>query len=249
METQPDAVAQSIEMLLTAIDQDWSRILLALVGVGIVTMALLQLLKDLLPTRRWFQRWWLQRFWFYRHADTLAISRDRADAAMQKMVDLATAGNANALFDLPVEQLNGQLNAAAQAMLDRPARHEDLLRIFAHRADPKDVAVVLKGRPAAKAALAKYVESRNSVAQQIQRSLDAIQIAMGHRWQWLLQGASVVVSAAIIALALTLYGGGAAFWRSEHVGYALIIAILGGFVAPVARDLVAAVQNLRARAR
>jgi len=248
MESPKDAVASSIEQLLTVIDQEWTAMLVALVGVGIVTMAVLQLLKDLLPSRRWFQRWWLRNFWLYRGADSVGVSHDRADRALDDLIALATAGDENALFNLPVEQLIGQVNAAGQGLLDRPDRYPDLVRIFGRRADPADVALLLKPRPTTKADLARYVEARNRVAQQVQRSLDAIQIAMGYRWQWLLQSASVVISAIIIGIALTLYGG-KDFWSGERVGYGIIIAILGGFVAPIARDLVAAVQGLRGRAR
>ncbi len=249
MASPQDAVALSIESALSAIGSNWYNLLVALVGVGIVTMALLQLLKDLLPTRRWFQRWWLTRFWLQAHAAALGLGPPAAEEARRRLVDLATAGDEQALFSLPVEQLAGQLNAATQAVLDRPKEHAVLVRLLARRADPDDVELILRKRPTEPAALARFLEARNRVAQQIQRSLDAVQISMGYRWQWILQGLSVVLSAAIIFAGLTVYGGGLQFWRTDRIAYAFFVSVLGGFVAPVARDLVAAIQSLRGRAK
>ena len=249
METSPDQFAQILEQALQGLDNYWSQVLVALVGVGIVTMAILQLLKDLLPTRRWFQRWWLRHFWLYRNADENEISREHADRALEQLIVLATAGDDKALFNLPVEQLIGQLNAATQALLDRPRepQHADLMHILApHAAD--DVKVLLEPRPKTKEKLTVYVDSRNRVAQQVQRSLDALQIAMGYRWSWLLQVLSVIISAIIIWASLRIYGG-PEFWSRTGIAYGLIVAILGGFLAPVARDLFAAIQSLRGRAR
>lgn len=252
METSPDQIAKIIEAALSGLENYWSQILVALVGVGIVTMAILQLLKDLLPTRRWFQRWWLRRFWLYRNADEHEISREHADEALTKLVILATAGDDKALFNLPVEQLIGQLNAAVQSLLDRPGDPEyaNLLHIIAPYAG-EDVKALLGPRPKTKGKLTHYVDSRNRVAQQVQRSLDALQIAMGYRWTWLLRFLSVFVSAVIIYTSLRVYGGDK-FWGEAglaNILYAVVVSILGGFLAPVARDLFAAIQSLRGRAR
>lgn len=239
---------RSIETALAAIDEHSFALLVALSGVGIVTMALLQLFKDLLPTRRWYQQQWFHA-WFVECGATQGLGESKARQALNSLVDLATAGNAKALFELPVEQFTGQLNAAVQAMLDYPDRYEPLLRILAQRVDPKDIRVLAKPRPAAAAALEQYLQCRNRVAQQIQRTLDAVQISMGSRWRTMLHWLSFGVSATVIFVALTLYGRGTGFWTSERLGYAFVVAVLGGFIAPVARDLVAAIQNLRGRAK
>ncbi|QXP88688.1 hypothetical protein [Methylococcus capsulatus] len=58
----------------------------------------------------------------------------------------------------------------------------------------------------------------------------------------------LLVSTVIIMAALTVYGG-REFWTGAHFAYALTVAVLGGFIAPVARDLVAAMESLRNRPR
>jgi hypothetical protein len=248
--------AGAIETALQAIDRNAFALLVALSGVGIVTMALLQLVKDLLPSRRAFQRRWFER-WFMASADRAMVGPSRAGDALRSLIDLATAGDAKALYDLPVEQFAGQINAAVQSVLDYPERYGDVMRILAQRADPEDIEGLCKGRPAEKdqegekeyqAAIDGYLQQRNRVAQHIQRSLDAIQIAMGGRWRAILQWLSVMVSTVIIMAALTVYGG-REFWTGTHFAYALLAAVLGGFIAPVARDLVAAIESLRNRPR
>jgi len=237
-----------IEAALTAVDDYSFGFLVALSGVGIITMALLQLFKDLLPSRRVFQRNWFDN-WLAEAAAAQKLSAGAAQEAQRQLVDLATAGDDRALFDLPVEQFTGQINAAVQAVLDQPDQYQHLVRLLAQRANPKDLKTLfVKRRPNAGAALEHYMEARNRVSRQIQRTLDAVQIAMSNSWKRLLHWLSVVISAAIIGAALTIYGG-PDIWRGPTYGYALATALLGAFIAPVARDLVSAIQNLRARPR
>ncbi|WP_228370258.1 hypothetical protein [Methylococcus capsulatus] len=56
------------------------------------------------------------------------------------------------------------------------------------------------------------------------------------------------MSTVIIMAALTVCGG-REFWTGAHFAYALTVAVLGGFIAPVARDLAAAMESLRNRPR
>jgi hypothetical protein len=239
-------VARVIEAALAAIDRNSFGFLVALSGVGIVTMALLQLFKDLLPSRRVFQRRWFNN-WLTAAASAQKLGANAATTALQDLVGLATAGDDKALFDLPVEQFTGQFNAAVQAVLDQPDQYQVLVRLLAQRANPKDLKTLfVKKRPTAGAALEHYMEARNRVSRQIQRTLDAVQIAMSNSWKRLLHWLSVVISAAIIGAALTIYGG-PEIWQGPTYGYALAVALLGAFIAPVARDLVSAIQNLRSR--
>lgn len=78
--------------------------------------------------------------------------------------------------------------------------------------------------------------------------MDAIEASIGFRWKFWLQLASIVLSGAIGIFALNLgaltadkgaLSKTSAFWNS------ILIGLLAGFVAPVARDLVAALEKLR----
>ncbi len=227
-------------------------------GLGVVTMVIVQLLKDLLPLRSMWQEGWIQAV-VQEQAKKVGANPVRA---MDDLINLATAGNARALYNLPIEQLAGQFNAAAQAVLDFPARHQDLLKVLAAGAEAEDLQRVLSQRPqartmaAARAAgapvsqeqeqgLVDFVDSRNRVAHQCQRNLDALQIAMVFRWKLILQIVSLIVGlACAVIVAWVLIGPpDGADWLAK-VG---VLGIIGGFLATVVRDLTAAIQNIKGR--
>jgi hypothetical protein len=230
-------------------------------GMGVVTMVVVQLLKDLLPVRRVWQRWWIQSVVRQQAAKVNA----NPTQVLGDLINLATAGNARALYDLPVERLGGQFNAAAQVVLDFPARHTDLLRVLAAGADSADVQTLLTQRPQAltlaaapatavpaapanpqqNQALVGFVDARNRVANQVQRNLDALQIAMGFRWKLILQIFSLAVGVAC-AVAIARVWTGPADERASMPG-SMVVGILAGFFSTVARDLLAVLENLRGR--
>lgn len=225
----------------------------ALAGVGLATMAVLQVIKDLTPARRWFQQRLFEQWVGRRAQDTGQNTQD----ALTDLVSLATAGDAECLYELAIEQLAGQVNAATQVVLDYPTRHEALLRVLAYGASEEDLRSLFGPPPqrrtgempeAERQVLTTFVDARNRVTHQIQRSLDALQITIGSRWKWLLQLCSVIFSGVFIFVALALFAPGSVA-SSRRVIFGLVVAILGGFLAPVARDLVAALQGLRTRAR
>ena len=227
----------------------------AVAGVGIATMAVLQIVKDVLPARRWFQKWWLSG-WLRERA---RATTGNSDKAIQDLLTLTTGGDDKAFFDLPVEQLTGLMNSATQVILDYPTLHADLLWVLAHGAAKADIEKLLKlpagaGRKrdelsaAERQELTDFVDARNRVTHQIQRTLDAVQIAMGSKWKFLLGLASIVLSGAFMAVAFALFVPGSLL-TTRRVTFYVIAAVIGGFLAPVARDLVAALQALRGRLR
>src|SRR5207248_7711583 len=59
--------------------------------------------------------------------------------ALGNMVRLATAGKADALYSLPIDQLAGQLSVAAQSVLDFPRNNPDLLLVLSAGAETADL--------------------------------------------------------------------------------------------------------------
>jgi hypothetical protein len=238
----------------------------AMAGVGTLSMALIQAIKDMFPVRRLYQRWWMQR-----HLRQLAAvcaknglfvpsvpdessesARTKSQAvdpeiAEQQLIDLATAGQAAALYDLQIEQLSGQITAASQIAIDYPHRYAHLVLCLGAGADTKDFVRIFQESPQygerSSEETAIFVDARNRIAHQVQRATDAIQIACGFQWKWLLQLCAILLSG---LLALWAY-----VWADPtHPASARLFVfatagILGGFLAPVARDLVAALQSLR----
>jgi hypothetical protein len=174
--------------------------------------------------------------------------------AESDLIKLATDGDSKALYDLPIEQLCGQLNAAAQVVLDQPRDHLDLMRCVASVADPSDIARVMfppreaKGpRPTdpgeAQSRYDSFIDARTRVTHQIQRAIDALQVSVGFRWKFYLQLASIVLSGVIAGLAVWIFGKIPGL--GQRLLATLVVGVLGGFLAPVARDVVAALQQLR----
>jgi hypothetical protein len=218
---------------------------------------MLQLVKDLTPLRRAYQHFWMRR-WVAMHAmdfnqnlkrssDNKNLSEVSASKAEMLMVDLATGGAERAFYELAVEQMVAQINAAAQITLDYPRKYSDLLVILCEGADLNDVATVLAqslegARAKKKLTLsANYMEARTRIGHRIQRNLDAIQIALGSRWKFWMQIIAITLSTLLLEAAVISVAG-------SHYGailMALPIGIAGGYFAPVSRDLVATLQSLR----
>ncbi len=256
-----EAFISALGDTITAI-QHWSIggtvATLSAVGVltGALSMAFLQIMKDLTPVRRWFQEWWLERWiesraaHFNRLTSHLKVPPPlNQSLAKKQLIELATGGEAKAFYDLPSDQMVAQMNAAAQIALDYPSvnHYYALLALVSEGADLQDVQKVA-GVVSARAAVKKetlpadYTDARTRVGHRIQRNLDGLQIAMSDRWQWLLQlGAQLLC---IGALEVAIYNT-----STSHLGINMVVAVpiamIAGYLAPVMRDLVAALQNLR----
>jgi hypothetical protein len=230
--------------------------LTATITVGLLSMALIQVFKDLLPVRRWFQGYWVRQWLEQRRT----LMGGRFEPCQVKkveidLVQLATDGDSKSFYDLPIEQLCGQLNAAAQAVLEHPGEHEALLRCLAAKASSEDVSKVLecsamyreqsgtKLEGQDRSAFTNCVDARNRVAHQIQRAIDALQLSAGNRWKLWIQIFSIGLSGIIALAGVSFFGEvGGALKRMEIT---VAVAILGGFFAPVARDLIAGLQSVR----
>lgn len=215
----------------------------AAAAIGLLAMAIIQSVKDMVPVRRWYQRAFVGAWLAHKARDHARHGGRKPDAATAcaDLVELATTGDAHALFDLPIEQLGGQVSSAAAQALDYPARHDDLVRCLAASAAAADVDAVLHGGGADDTTT---IDARTRVMHQTQRSIDALQISLGFRWKWILQLAAFGVSYAIAIAGVTATR---ALAVPDALLSALPLAIVGGFIAPVARDLVVAL-TVRARA-
>lgn len=196
---------------------------------------------------------------------------DRVDEAIAEIIRLATAGDKDALFDLPVARLTGQLNAAGQTILTYPKTYKDLIPILAGLAERNDIKKVQEGPPPSKKdPKPPYHEAIGRIADMMQRNLDAIQITWGNQWARMMHWSSVALSFLIIFVAgmvhhYEFYNKGDVInpkyeFFSIAVAnpdpldrldffYWVMIAFFGAVVAPVAKDLVSALKEIRSRAR
>lgn len=229
----------------------------AVTAAGTIAMALLQVVKNLTPLRRIFQRWWISG-WIAAHVasfnrtrqgkdvDRTSLPSVSAENTQMLLVELATGGDERAFYELAIEQMVAQMNAAVQITLDYPKQYYDLLVVMSEGAEPDDVATVVTGSPtgthAKKAPPSKnYLEARARVSHRIQRNLDAIQISLGNRWQFCMQLTALALSTLMLEAAVLSVAGA----TTGTFLIALLIGVVGGYLAPVTRDLVAALQTLR----
>jgi hypothetical protein len=237
----------------------WVAFLMAVAGLGVLTMAILQTLKDVTPIRQWFQKHEMKR-WLGVHAK-VAQQNLGADTnpvvAEQQIVLLSTDADERAFYDLEIEKLCGQWNAAVQIVIDSPGMYSQFFQCVAARASKEDFEKVLKRSfpeplpPDIEAKLdfdehklrlaerQSYIDSRDRVMHQVQRAVDSFQIDTSFRWKWLLQIASFVLSFVLAASAMLIST------NSLNLAQTAIWALVAGFLAPVARDLLAALQKLR----
>jgi hypothetical protein len=228
----------------------------ALAIAGTIAMAFLQLLKDLTPIRRWYQNYWLTS-WFKERAKMFNSEAKKihekaknivpvdAAKAQSTLTDLATGGEEKAFYDLEIQQVVAQMNAAAQIALEYPHLHFPLLAILSQGASIDDVYEVLEstGSQTTKQLNQAALDARNRVGHRIQRNLDGIQIACGSRWKYCMQAVSIVLTVLFVEIAI--FTTVAQDERSAALFVGLFLGLAGGYLAPVTRDVVAALQNLR----
>ncbi len=221
--------------------------------IAVTATAVIQMIKDLLPLRRWFQRWFVRK-WLRGTAAELSQSQPTTPDLAQAETDLihlATGGDTDAFYNLEVEQLCGQINAAAQIALTYAGRHQSLLCYLAPDADPADIRTVSSAPESLgdrsqltqeqDKSVTALLDARNRVAHHMQRAIDALQISMGFRWKLILQIAAYVICFGIS------FGG--VFWINPVGGHkafdVIIIGIMAGFISPIVRDLMAVLGRLR----
>jgi hypothetical protein len=219
-----------------------------LAAIGTVSMALLQIAKNILPLRSAFQRKAL-REWLRTRGE------DAAGDAEKDLIELTTAGDAEAFYNSSIEDLCGQMKGAVPVILDYPDKHEKLLRCLASEASDKDTVLLLNPpamdlffKPAAhstreeKEEVRLYAAAKLRVGVQVRCAIDAIQSHVGFRWKRRLQILSLLLSAALGLIALFVSADAGVY---PSIGATLVVGLLAGFLAPVARDLVAAVEKWR----
>ena len=150
---EPNSMAD-LQSAVTAFSNSWLPVVSGLAAVGVIAMALIELLKSVFNLRRQYQRYAFKK-WLDGQSAKFAKNFAEIDApqskiALVQIVGLATGGDENSLFDLKIDRFAGQLNAAVQVMLAYPANFKDGIKILAVSASEADLKAFLNG-PAANA--------------------------------------------------------------------------------------------------
>lgn len=222
---------------------------LALAAVATVAMAILQIVKEVTPARRWFQCRWMQRWMRTQshafdtlHTNETPARKANADVAAQSLVELATGRLAEAFYDLTPEDMMQQANAAGQIMLDEANRYLDLLYVLSEGASERDLGLIEAGLPLS-GSTQDYFEARARLTRRVVRNLEGARLAMSNRWKlWMQLAALLLTTLAVEAVVVFSTNDTAVRWLAIPVG------LVGGYIAPIARDLVATLQRLRSGA-
>jgi len=142
----PVSITDALDRLFQAMNTSfWVPFLLVVAGLGSLTMAILQAIKDTTPLRQWFQKYQLTK-WLMLHAEVAKQNNNGAPSwcdALSQIVLLSTDGDSNAFFSLEIEKLCGQWNAAVQIVLDSPKEYPDFFSCVAARSLTSDYNKVL----------------------------------------------------------------------------------------------------------
>lgn len=163
-----------------------------------------------------------------------------------------------ALFELEVDRLMGQIQDAADIALNNPKLYPHLFLFLTRSALPEDVANWVAEVGHLVASTHASDEERKAIAdrytrlkQIVRRHLDSFQIVTALRWREWNQLAAIVVggvlllAAQLVALTQAPDGLGVLVSAPWIVIKIVIVAVFGGMLAPVAKDLVDALRKVK----
>lgn len=231
---------------------------LVLAAVGTISMALIELVKSVLDLRLAYNRGRLEKW-----------SAGNASAGIQ-LQELATGNPVtpdgrtlisritgevrrnDVLFDQPAEKMLGQIQAAANVVMDFPYLYDDAYRLLTD-ATPKGpltgdqklwfefAKAAAEGAKIPDKTARAATQARARLANAVSRKLDAFQNETQYYWAELNQRTAFVVG--MVFLLYFLWPREAA---NDALPYlrAIVLAFFGGLVAPFAKDLVSALSGL-----
>lgn len=243
----------------------------ALAAVGALAMALIEAAKKLLDSRTRFhaKRWtaWMMKSGEARlgdpdrrqaYADLLQLCTGVTMTEAQAWSDRLIAANgglgmangwnrapAQAVFSLDTARMMGTIQEAGDAALASPTRYPALFQVITSGADQRDVefwmarskSAVPRDNDEVKAIADAFARLR----QVFKRKLDAFQLYTEQRWATYNQFYANLLGAVIMGVALLNL-------QDElklSTGWLILLAVFGGILSPIAKDLVAALRRVR----
>jgi len=156
-----------------------------------------------------------------------------------------------ALFSLDLDRMMGHIQDAADVALRDPGRYPDLYKFLAWGAGDADLTAWQQEAYAPAAALdAERSNQRAGLYARLngamRRRLDGFQLYTDYRWTNLNQLAANSVGALIMFCALVVanQAAGQGIDGAEWVFF-VVVSLIGGALAPVAKDIVMALQRVR----
>ncbi len=198
-------------------------------------------------------------------------SADKPNSAFTELMHLAIGGTSyqTALFEQPVEKMFGQIQAAVNIAMDFPETAPNLYEFLTHEPGTERngaIRVAARGTrasdqdrwedftkqlnaghvdpktsdPAKKQQYLEANQARQRLDNLVRRRLDALQTRIGYRWARYNQFAAFIVAVAFSIAALVQVP------KLSALSIA-VLAVAAGFLAPPAKDLAAALKQIRYR--
>jgi len=162
------------------------------------------------------------------------------------------------LYTLPLDKMMGQIQESTEIILDNPHLYKPAFILLSSTANKQDVEDWFSARNPDQIAIDNLPDLQrtkdiarvgNRIQQSVQRQLDTFQLRTDYLWaRWnqiasFLIGAVVLFAAIYYSRSLGTTGG----TSIKDIPEILLLSLLGGFTAPVAKDLVTNLRKVKAR--
>jgi hypothetical protein len=237
----------ALTALFNRISGNYLNYLLALAGLGVLSMSIVDAIKNLIPIRQLYQ-WRRTRWWLEQNIKEAAVRLEEIvgiNEMQTELVLIGAGGNGRAFYNAQPDEFFQQFQVISRLVLNYPTnrgRHlsySSILAVLASNVSRADFDIVTER--VGSSSPQEKLDARNRIQQQMSQSLNAFQLSTSWWWQNSLQISAFVFSAAIAFFAVSIAYGGV---RSNFWGI-LLTALFAAFLAPVAHDMVSAVQKLR----
>lgn len=217
-------------------------LLFSSVALGFAVMAIIQVLKP--PVRSQFHLEEIEEWLKSRPLVVTSRLKEEQNKSVYEFLRRVSPGESKALLELPVEQLTAQIQAASELALtlsDKPDWF--VLFLLGNQIEESDGKLkdYIKGESLDEKDKARINAQLSYV---IQRRLDALQIKVRRDWRRLLYALAFTLSFLLTATLAWILG----ILRNSPPGtiyIILLLSIIEGFFATVARDVVAIIERLR----
>ncbi len=218
----------------------------ALAGVGILTMALIEIVVTLFRLRARFRRRRFEAIMLAQYPQDDGRACHNAGESFKQTEGLVGYGDPLNTYIDSLGDLTSRLSAAYRTMLSDAQRFESGIRGLAPRIDSATLTTLQDGEGSTPTSRDKHAKARAVAMGYNQHFLKAVEAELEHGWARATQSASVILSILVIGLSATFY-----YWDKDPgqptIFFWLIIAVFGGTVAPVAKNIVTALRNVKNR--
>lgn len=232
---------------------DWTSTFGTLAAIGTISMTIVQLFKELTPIRTvWQRRWftkWLQKY----EEDPISkanpfLASDKCEHPLpliDELADVAAGGESKFLYEQSGNDLAQSILRAAPIIIDEPDRYPRLLTRLVWGLAEDDMTELAQGPINPKNANL-YLDARARALRRIERNLEGASLLLTSEWRFITQATAIVATIIIVLLAVCLKDRPVSF---EDILASVLVALVGGYFAPIAKDLLAAIQAFATRVR